>query len=357
MKFDFFTPRTPPVFGLDVSASSVKMVELSRGKDGIRLERYAVEVASEPLLVEGSVANPDLLSDAISRCYAHFGSKLKHVAIGLPANLVFPRKISVAADIDAAEMEAQILREVENFMPFPISEVNLDYRPLGLSVADPLLQEILIAAARKDKIEERVSAVEAAGLKPLVLDAESYALQEIMERHLAFAGSPVEDRNLAVVDIGALATHVIVFRNNEQIYAREQGIGGGALSGDIMRRYEVSAHDAEQIKAGIKAPPADYAESVLAPFLEGVALEIQRALQLFTTSTAYTSVDALYLTGGCAGLPLISSVIEGVVQTPVAILDPFAGMSHGSAVKKSRLAADAPLLAAACGLALRRFDQ
>ncbi len=351
-----FNPKARPLIGVDISSFAVKMVELSGGGDGdYRIERYAIELLPKDAVVDGNIANLEVVSDSISRCWDRLGTSTKYVALALPTAAVITKKIVLPADLREQEMEVQVESEANQYIPFALDEVNLDFQVIG-PAPSPDEVEVLIAASRKEKVEDRVAAVEAAGLKPLVVDVESYAAQaafELIQKQFPGEG---KDQIIALVDVGSNVMNVAMMQNDQPVYTREQAFGGSQLTQDIMRTYGMSFEEAEAGKRS-GSLPENYEAELLRPFLESLALEASRALQFFFTSTPHGHVDRIVLSGGCAILPGVGDIVAERCQVPVAIANPFARMTASSKVRAKQLAADAPSLMVACGLALRRFDE
>ncbi|THF62965.1 pilus assembly protein PilM [Pseudothauera nasutitermitis] len=354
--FAIFSPRARQLAGLDISSSSVKLVELAGSeKEGFRVERYAIEPLPRDAVVDGNIANLEAVGDSIRRAVRRMGSGLKNVAVALPAAAVITKRIILPAGLREQEMEVQVESEASQYIPFALDEVNLDFQVLGPLGEGGDEVEVLIAASRKEKVEDRVAAVEAAGLKASVMDVDSFAAQsafELISRRL-----PEQGRNkiIALINIGASVTNVTVLRNGQQIYGREQAFGGNQLTQDIARQYGMSAEEAEAAKRSGDLPE-DYARDLMRPFLDSLALEVSRALQFFFTSTQYNQVDHIVLGGGCAVLPGLAEMVGGRTQISTIVANPFEGMTLSSNVRSKSLAADAPSMIVACGLAMRRFD-
>ncbi|NMF99796.1 pilus assembly protein PilM [Aromatoleum toluolicum] len=356
MDFSLFRPKARQLVGLDISSSSVKMVELSEGEKGAyRMERYAIESLPRDAVVDGNIANLEGVSDAVMRAVRRMGGGIKQVAVALPASAVITKKMILPGGLRDQEMELQVESEASQYIPFALDEVNLDFQVVGPSPGSPEEVEVLIAASRKEKVEDRVAVVESAGLKAAVMDVESFAAEaafELVARQLPGGGA---DKIVAVIDIGANVMNVSVLRNGQQLYAREQAFGGMQLTQEIARQYGMSVEDAEAAKrAG--GLPEDYERDLMRPFMDSLALEVSRALQFFFTSTQYNQVDHIVLAGGCSVMPGLSDVVAGRTQVPAIVANPFVGMSMSSRVRPKNLLADAPSLMVACGLALRRFD-
>jgi type IV pilus assembly protein PilM len=356
LQFDFLKAKSPPLIGVDISSSAVKMVEISdAGKNLYRVERYAIEALPKDSVVDGNIANLEAVSEATKRAWKRLGTRIKNVALALPASAVITKKIVVPVGLREDEMELQVETEANQYIPFALDEVNLDFQVLGPSPGNADEVEVLIAASRKEKVEDRVAAAEAAGLKALVMDVESFATQtayELIAHQLPNAG---KDQTVAIVDIGAAMMHINVLHNNQSVYMREQSFGGSQLTQEIQRRYSLSSEEADLAKRN-GGLPENYEPEVLQPFMDTLALEVTRALQFFFSSTQYNRVDHILLAGGCAMIQGLDETVAGRTQVSTMIANPFANMALSPRVRPRQLTADAPALLIACGLAMRRFD-
>ncbi len=356
MKFDFFNESTPPLIGVDISTSAVKMVELSSsGKGTYRLEGYSIAAIPKDAIVDGNVSGLEQVSDAVKLAWKLLGSREKRTALALPSAAVITKKVLMSADLREMDMEAQVEAEANQYIPFPLEEVNIDFQVIGPSSSNADEVEVLIAAARKEKIEDRVAAAEDAGLKVTVMDVDTYATEAaygLISNQLPNAG---KDQTVMIVDIGAVMMHINVLHNNTSIYTREQAFGGGQLTQEIQRRFGLSVEEAEiaKRKGGL---PESYDNEVLQPFMQSMSTEVARALQFFTSSTQYNRVDHILLAGGCAAIPAIDVMVQDRTQVNTIVANPFQSMSLGSRVKQQQVAIDAPALIIACGLAMRGVD-
>ena len=356
MAFDLFTAKAPPLFGLDISSSSVKMLELvDGGKSGYRVERYAIEPLPRDSVVDGNINNLEAVTESVKRAHGRMGTRTKHVAMAVPSGAVISKKIIVPATLREEELEVQVESEANQYIPFALEEVNLDFQILGPSATNPEEQEVLIAATRKEKVEDRIAVADSAGLKALVMDVESFAQQTALS--LVVQGLPGggRDQNIAVVDIGANVMQVTVLRNDQSVYTREQAFGGNQLTQDIVSRYGMTPEEAENAKRS-GGLPDDFEAEVMKPFMENLSMEVQRALQFFFTSTQYHAVDHILLAGGSAVIPGLDEVVHTRAQVPTSVANPFSLMQASPKVQLKRLMVDAPSLIVACGLAMRRFD-
>ncbi len=356
MKFDFFNESTPPLIGVDISTSAVKMVELSSsGKGSYRLEGYSVASIPKDAIVDGNVAGLEQVSDAIKLAWKILGSREKRAALALPSASVITKKMLMAADLRETDMEMQVEAEANQYIPFPLDEVNIDFQVIGPAPSSPDEVEVLIAAARKEKIEDRVAAAEDAGLKVTVVDVDTYATEaaySLVSSQLPNAG---KDQTVMVVDIGAAMMHINVLHDNSSVYTREQAFGGAQLTQEIQRRFGLSVEEAEiaKRKGGL---PDSYDNEVLQPFVQSLSTEVARALQFFTSSTQYNRVDHIVLAGGCAAIKGVEVIVQDRTQVNTIVANAFQSMSLGARVKQQQLAIDAPALLIACGLAMRGVD-
>ncbi len=358
---DFLTglmkPKSPPLIGVDISSSSVKMVELSQGGRGAyRLERYTIEPLVKDAVVDGNIENLEQVGDAVRRGWKRMGTRIKNLALALPSAAVITKKIVVPAGQTDDELEAQVEAEANQYIPFALEEVNLDFQTLGPAPNSVEEVEVLIAASRKEKVEDRVAVAESVGLKATVMDIDSFAAQNAVELISAQLPERGQDQTIALVDIGASMMNINVLRNNQSVYMREQPFGGNQLTQEIMRHYSLSAEEAEAAKRNGGLPDS-YEGEVLAPYMDTLGLEIVRALQFFFTSTQFNQVNYLLLSGGTASIPGLEEVVAERTQVDTRVANPFSAMDLGPKIRKDQLAADAPALLVACGLALRRFDE
>ncbi|MBK8759705.1 MAG: pilus assembly protein PilM [Sulfuritalea sp.] len=343
--------------GVDVSSTAVKMVELAdAGKGQPRVERYAIEPLPKDAVVDGNLASVDAVAETLQRCWKRLGTTTKFVAMALPSAAVITKKITLPASLREQEMEVQVESEANQYIPFALEEVNLDFQVIGPAPSSPDDVEVLLAASRKEKVEDRVAAAEVAELKPVVMDVESYAVQaayELVTKQLPGEGV---GQIIALIDVGAAAMKVTIMKDNQQLYSREQAFGGGMLTDEIMRAYGMGPEEAENLKRS-GTPPDNYETEILHPFIENMAQEVARALQFFFTSTPHNEVNHIILAGGSALIPGVAEIVGQRTNVNTILADPFAGMAISPRIRAKQLATDAPSLLVACGLALRKFDQ
>lgn len=349
-------PKARSLVGLNITSSAIKMVELSGSKaGGYRLECYAIEPLSEGAVVDGSISSHNSVVEAVERCWKRLDTPTKYVAMALPTAAVITKKITLPAGLRESAMEVLVESEANQYIPFTLEEVNLDFQVIGPAHNSPDEVEVLIAASRKEGVEDRVACAEAAKLKPVVMDVESYAALTAFELVREQFSSGGKEAICALVDIGANAMKVIVMKGDQQIYSREQAFGGNQLTQDMVRAYGMSYEEAETLKR-TGPMPDNFETEILRPFLDNLALEVSRALQFFFTSTQFSEVDHIILMGGGALVPGVAEVVAERTQIDTTVANPFAKMAVSQRIRPKQLLSDAPSLMVACGLALRRFD-
>lgn len=349
--------KHPPMIGLDISSSSVKLVELSQSNTGeYVLERFASEPFEKGWIADGQIEKFDEVAEAVRKVVAKSGTKTKYVAMAMPQSAVITKKIMLPAGLRDEDLEVQVETEANQYIPFSLDEVSLDFCVIGPSLTSAGDVEVLIAASRKDRVQDRQGLAEAAGLKPMVLDIEAHASRLAMERLVDALPNEGQDALVALFEIGAENTSLKVLRDDELLYDRDQAFGGGQLTQLISRQYGFSFEEAEQKKLSGELPE-DYQLSILTPFVDSLAQEIGRALQYFFTSTPHHKVHYIMLAGGTATLPGLKERVTELTGFAAMVVNPFDGMKLGSAVRESKLRREAPSYLTACGLAMRRFLQ
>ena len=352
-----FNPKLRPLIGVDISSTSIKMVELvDAGKGQPRVERYAIESLPKDAMLDGNVASLEVVAESLRRCWERLGTSTRYIAMALPTSAVITKKITLPANLREEEMEVQVESEANQYIPFALEEVNLDFQVIGSAPSNPDDVEVLLAASRKEKVEDFVAAAEVAQLKPVIMDVEAYATQAAYELVIKQLPGEGAHQIVALVDVGASAMKVTIMKDDQQIYLREQAFGGSQLTEKIMQAYGMGQDEAETLKRS-GTPPDNYEAEILHPFIENLAQEVARAMQFFFTSTPYNEVNHIILAGGSALVPGVAELVGQRTNVNTVLANPFAGMAISPRIRAKQLAADAPSLMVACGLALRKFDQ
>ena len=345
--------KATQVLGLDISSTTVKLLELSKSGDQYRVESYAVASLPQDAVIEKNVNDVDGVAHAVRTVVAQSRTKMKNVAAAVAGSSVITKMIDMPDGLSEDDMETQLTLEADQYIPYPLDEVAIDFEIQGESPEGESQVEVLLAACRRETIEARVDAIENSDLKPKIMDVEAYAMERaffLLQEQLDLSN----DATVAVVDIGATMTTLSVLSNGQTIYTREQLFGGKQLTDEIMRRYGLPLEEAGLAKkqGGL---PDDYEPEVLEPFKEAVVQQVARSLQFFFSSSQYNDVDQIILAGGVASMEGLEELVQEKLGTPTAVANPFASMSISSRVNAVALSSDAPAMMIACGLALRSF--
>ncbi|HIA08998.1 MAG TPA: pilus assembly protein PilM [Chromatiaceae bacterium] len=333
-----------------------QLLELSQEGGRYRIESYAVEPLPPNTVSDKNILDVEAIGDAIRRAVKRSNTRAKHAAVAVSGSAVITKTITMPANMSDAEMEAQIELEADQYIPYPLDEIALDFQVIGPAEDDPDSVEVLLAASRSDNVDSRVAALEHAGLTPKVVDVEAYAMENaltLIQQHLPDTDN--EDLTIAIADVGATVTTLNVIHKNKIIYTREQVFGGRQLTEEIQRRYGLSHEEAGMAKRQGGLPDTYYSE-VLEPFKEAMAQQISRSLQFFFSSGTRNSVDHIILAGGSASIAGTDDLIEEKMGITTSIANPFANMTLSPQIKPQSLNSDSPALMIACGLALRSFD-
>jgi type IV pilus assembly protein PilM len=345
--------RSAPLLGLDISSTAVKLLEVSQRAKRYRVESYAVEPLPPNAVVERTINDVEAVGEAIKRAARRAGSRLKHAAVAVAGSAVITKVISLPSGLTDTELASQIELEADQYIPFPIEEVSLDYVVLGTSEKNPQMVDVLLAASRSENVDARVEAMELAGLDVALVDVEAYALEAafaLIAPQLPAGGKGT----IAMVDIGAGMTTLNVLHNFKTVYTREQIFGGKHLTEAIQQRYGLSFEEAGKAKK-LGGLPDEYASEVLQPFKESMAQQVSRSLQFFFSASQYTRVDQIVIAGGCANIPGIAGLIEAKTGIRTFLANPFAEMALAPRINAQALSNDAPAMMIACGLAMRHL--
>ncbi|MCW9024155.1 MAG: pilus assembly protein PilM [Gammaproteobacteria bacterium] len=352
---DLLKQKKQPVLGLDISSTAVKLLELGRHGDRIRVESYAVEPLPPNSVIEKNISDVEAVGEAIKRAAKRSGTRNKFAAVAVAGSAVITKVISMQATQDDEDMEQSIELEADQYIPYPLEEVNLDFEILGPTENDPEKVDVLLAASRSENVDVRVAAIELAGLKARIVDVEAYAMENAFSMLATQLPEQGIDQTVAVIDVGATMTTLNVMHDMKTIYTREQVFGGKQLTEEIQRRYGLSYEEAGMAKrqGGL---PDNYIPEVLEPFKDAMAQQVSRSLQFFFSSSQYNSVDHIVLAGGSAMLTGIDELIANKLGVHTSVANPFTNMTLASRVKAQSLSNDAPALMIACGLAMRGLD-
>lgn len=345
------------LIGLDISSTAVKLIELTRRGEQYHVEAYAVEPLPPNAVSDKQITDPQLVAEAIKRAVQRSGTRTRGAAVAVSGTSVISKIIEMPASLSEDELEEQIRAEADQYIPYPIDEVNIDFEIIGTNPKNSEMVHVLLAACRKEQVEQRGAALELAGLKPKVVDIETYALEnasQFLQHQMPDGG---RGRTIALVDIGANTTLVVILHDGQTVYTRDQAFGGRQLVEEIMRQHGLSADEALEALRSQRLPEG-FAEELLPSFAADVAMQIDRSLQFFFSAvTQHGNIDQIILAGGCAQIPMIEAYIQERLQIPTVVAQPLARMSVSSRAKPAALARDEATLLIACGLAFRAFDE
>ena len=351
-----FGNKKKPLLGLDITTSSIKLIELSQSGKNWRVESYAAEPTPANAINEKNIVDAQAVGDAIRRAVKRSGSKTREVAIAISGDAAITKIIQMPSSLSEGDLEGQVEIQADQYIPFPMEEVSFDYEIQGQNEADPDMFDVLLVATRTDNVDQRQAAVDAAGLVARVVDVEAFALENACQLLTHQVPNGGIGQSLAVVDIGASSTTFSVLEDMRVIYTRDFAFGGQQLTEEIMRTYGLSMEDAGRAKkeGGL---PSNYQPEVLDPFIDDMTQQVSRSLQFYLASGGgREQPDLILVCGGCANIPGIADVISSRVGIPTEIGDPMGQMKIASKAKSQGVRKDATALLTACGLALRSFD-
>jgi len=343
-----------PVLGLDISTSSVKVVELAKSGTSYRAQTYAVEPMPSNAIADKVILNIEDVGEAVRRAYKRSRSRLKDAAVAIGGATVITKTVQIPAGLSEREQEEQIELMLPRIIPFSIEDVSYDFEVLGPSENSSNTIDMLLVATRRDNVEHRQAVLEVAGLHAHIVDCEVFALENAYKLLEGREGG--DEGMVALVDFGSATTAFSVFDKGRIIYTRDQPFGGRQLTDEIMHRYNLSYEDAGRAKrrGGL---PDTYQEDVLYPFIDDMAQQVSRAMQFFyAATTEHAKVDQVFICGGCASIPEAAERIGEHIGTPTRIANPFASLKLTGRAQAQGIEQDAPGLMVACGLAMRSFD-
>lgn len=349
-----FSKKTQTLLGIDISSTSVKLLELSYSGGRYKVEAYAAEPLPPNAVVERNIVELEDVGQALAKALAKARTGARSAAVAVAGSAVITKTVEMDGGLSDEELESQLKIEADQYIPYPLEEVALDFEVTGPSRRNPERVDVLLAACRRENVEVREAALALAGLTAKVVDVEAYALERaygLLQEQIGDNGS----MTVAVLDIGATVTTLSVLHEGRTIYSREQLFGGLQLTEEIQRRYGLSWEEAglAKKKGGL---PEDYENDVLTPFKESIVQQVSRALQFFFASGQFHDVDCIVLAGGTSSIPGLDRLVQQKVGTRTVVANPFADMVLSNKVNPSVLASDAPALMIACGLAMRSFN-
>ena len=349
-----FGRRQRSLVGLDIGSSAVKVVELRRSGTSYSLVAAGIEPLPHESVIDGAIVDPGVVSDAIRRLYKRLNVKTKEVSVSLSGHAVIVKKVSLPPMPDE-ELRSSIQWEARQHIPFDSNDVNLDYQVMVDSVAAPDSGQldVLIVAAKKDKVQDYTAVVSQAGCVAVVLDVDAFALQKAYE--LSSGVQP--DRVQVLVNAGASSINLNVVQGRQSLFTRDVAIGGNAYSEALQHELNLSFEDADQLKKGAAVGGIRYADAkpVIGAVTQNLLQEVSKTLDFFRATAATDHFDGLVLSGGTSGIDGILRALSERFETDVQPFDPFGRVTVDPQLMSLEQRAElGPMLAVATGLALRR---
>jgi len=343
------------LLGLDIGTSAVKIVELEAARGSYQLKNFGMTFLPKETIVNGVFKNAAALVNAITSLTENLKTKTKYVSTSVSGHPVIIKKINIP-NMTEEELTDSIQWEAEQYIPFDLDEVNIDFQILGVNEATPDQMDVLLVAAKKSLISEYEDAIAEAGLEPVIVDIDSFALENAYEVNYPEEETPV----VALIDMGASVININVLKQRKSAFTRDVFMGGNKLSEEIQKQLAVSEEEAEMLKIGEELENIDYdqLDSIIQDVSLALAVEIQRSLDLHAASTTDEEVQKIYLSGGSARMPGIKDLIADRVGVPVELLEPFREISYDEATFDPEYIAEiGPVAGVGIGLALRTLEE
>jgi type IV pilus assembly protein PilM len=356
VQLPFLRLRSKSILGLDIGSSCVKAVEVAPRGNGFELLHLGVAPLPHDAIVEGAFLNASAIGDAIREAVDRSGSKAKHAAAAVAGHSVIVKKITVPA-MTAAELEESIRWEAEQYIPFDVNEVNLDFEILQPGDAERPM-EVLLVAAKRDMIDDYVNLIGDAGLSPAVIDVAGFAVENAFEVNLGSRGDEV----VALVNIGAQTSTINVVAGGVPSFTRDVATGGNQYTAEIQRALSVGFDEAERIKIGERGPESQdvvpqEVEQAMRAVTNNLVGEIARSLDFFGATAADKRIQRLVLAGGSSRIAGLEVAFRERTGLQVELLNPLAKMHSSSRFDSELLDQVGPSLGVGIGLALRRVDE
>jgi type IV pilus assembly protein PilM len=345
--------RAKSLVGLDIGSSAVKAVELKPAGKAYRVSAFGSEPVPPDSIVDGAIIDGASVADAIRRLFDGRSIKTKDVAASLSGNAVIVKKITLPM-MTEAELAESIYWEAEQYIPFDIQDVNLDYQILDVpdAAAGKGTMDVLLVAAKKEKIADYTGVIAQAGRSAVIVDVDAFALQNAYEVNYGITAAAV----VVLLNAGASATNINIMSGDRSVFTRDISIGGNAYTEALQKELNLPYELADQLKRGLPVDGATFEEArpVLRAVSENVMLEIQKTFDFFKATAASDRIDRIMVSGGASRAEGFTEMLGERFEAPVEPFDPFKRVLF-DAKRFSVDAADvAPTVAVAVGLGLRR---
>ncbi|MBF0568801.1 MAG: type IV pilus assembly protein PilM [Nitrospirae bacterium] len=347
---DIFGPKS--LLGLDIGSSSIKAVQLKDLKTGYELELFDFLPIDSDLIVENVVADSEKLSGAIRALVKKAKIKTKNTVISISGHSSVIIKRITLPDMTEEVLNENIRYEAEQYVPFGIDDVNLDYQILG-PAEEPGQIDVILVAVKKDVLSSYISAVKDAGLTPVIVDVDAFTLENMYGANYKTEAS----RSVALLNVGASNTTINILKSGISAFTRDSSIGSRNHTEALMNQFSLSYEDAERIKAGatVNGITPEQAAPVLDSVSEDIVMEINHSLDFFSDSPEMEAIEGLWLGGGGALVKGLKEKLSDMTGYPVTLLNPFKDIKIPKGIDAAYLASIAPIATIAVGLATRRL--
>ena len=344
-----FSKKIEPI-ALDIGSTFIKLVQLKGSNKNYQLIKFGMVPLPPEVIVEGAVMDAGRVVEAIKELLASQKIKTKEVVISVSGSSVIIKRVSVA-DMTDEELAESIKWEAEQYIPFSIDDVNVDFQKLGAGAAAGQA-DVLLVAVKKDKINDYVNLVKEAGLEPVVMDVDAFALANMYELNYAF-----EEGTTALLNIGASVMNINILKDGVSIFTRDITVGGNRYTEALQRDFGLTYEDAEKVKRGEEFDTADKEQiaGVMSSVTDDIVAETQRSFEFFRSTTGSDKVSRVLVSGGCARIGNFTTILSERLEIPVEVVDPFKKIKiDPKRFEASVIAESSPLCAVAVGLAIRR---
>ena len=343
--------RKKNVIGLDIGSSSVKLVELKEGRNGYQLENLGIAPLPPEAIVDGALMDSVTIIDTV-RDLVTSNTKTKDVVTSVSGHSVIVKKISLPF-MSETELKESIQWEAERHIPYDINDVNIAFQILGSGTENPDLMDVILAAAKKDIINDYVSVIMESGLNPVVIDIDSFAIENMLGINYDIGKEEI----VAIVNVGAGVTNINILKNNMSAFTRDIFKGGNQITEEIQRQLHIDYEEAEKLKVGDKADAS--AQPVIQDLLkassESLSIEIGNSLDFFQSTATYQKMSKIYLSGGGSKVRDFDVILQQQLGIPVEMANPFNKVEYNE--KKfdlEYLREIGPIMGVAVGLASRK---
>lgn len=349
---DLFRPKHSGIIGVDISSTSIKVMEMSGTPGNYRVDACGIASLPENTIETNLVKDLDVATDVFKQLISQMKLSAKSVALAVPDSAVITKTIQLDEGLSDLEMEEMVYMEADKYVPYSIDEINIDFAILGPSPKSSAMVDVLLVASRAENVTSRVNVVTEAGLEARIVDVESLAIErscELLQKQLPAQG---KDKTVAVIDIGSMYTHLYILHNLKVIFSREEEFGCEQLIKEVAKYYDLE-HDQARKAMESGDLPASYNEDVLEPFKELVILQVKRTLQFFFSTSNHSYIDYIVLAGGATKISGLDEIIQNEINITTEIANPLSQVKLAPSIDKDFVYDNASLLLVCCGLAMR----